>query len=155
MSNINKIVLVKVENYIEKELIQYLNEEDFIDKIIDFCGSKLKEIGCKGLEWLKQKYMIGVYSRNLKNKFSSYNKASKEYKSITLPFAELIKSGDYSKEVYNGYIKSCNRINSILKSFKDVLPYLDYLHPTEAIHNYNMVKDYMYLFTGRNGIIIK
>ena len=156
MSNFSKqIILNKVQKYIEKEYLQLDNEEDFIDKIIDFCGSKLKEIGYAGLEWLKQKYMIGVYSRNIKNKFAAYNKATKEFKTITIEYVDLIKSGDYSKEVYSGYIKSCNRINSTLKTFKDVLPDLDYLHPTEAINNYNTVKDYMYLFTGRNGIIIK
>lgn len=146
--------LINFDNYMHNNAYYIESETDFFDKCLDYIGKWLKSIGSKGLEFLKRKYMIGKYSRNLRKKLVVYNKMKPIYNDILL-MSEIIESGDYDLDTINLYIKQCKLLNNLCKKFQDVFPTLNYLNPQEAINNYQIIKNYMCCFSGRNGIVIK
>ena len=152
--NNKDIALYNFDNYMYQNAKYVETEDDFFDKCLDYLGKWLKSLGNKGLEFLKRKYMIGKYSRNLRKKLQVYNKMKPLYSDIKT-LIKIISSSEYDKNIYNTYIKYCNKLNNMCIKFSDVLPHLNYLNPSEAIHNYLKIQEYMQSFSGRNGIVIK
>ncbi len=146
--------LMRFDDYMSDNAYYIYDDETFLDKCLDYLGKWLKSIGNKGLEFLKQKYMIGKYSRNLRGKLSIYNKMKPIYQNLQT-LASIIETEIYDKQIYNTYIKQCNLLNSMCRKFKDVLPELDYFNPLNASNNYLTIKQYMNNFSGRNGILIR
>ncbi len=152
--NNKELALYNFDNYMYQNAYHIKTEEDFFDKCLDYIGKWLKSIGNKGLEFLKRKYMIGKYSRNLRKKLQVYNKMKPIYSDIKI-LIEIIGSSKYDKNIYNTFIRQCNKLNNMCYKFSDVLPQLNYFNPIDATHNYLSIQEYMQSFSGRDGIVIK
>lgn len=149
----NNKYMVEFDEYMYDNAYQLESENDFLDTCLNKFGKALKYIGNKGLEFIKRKYMIGKYSRNLRKKLQVYNQMKPIYNDIVL-LSKIIESENYDKNIYNTYIKFCNRLNSYCRKFSDIFPKLNYYNPEDAVYNYFEIKKYMCAFSGRKGIKI-
>lgn len=146
--------LTKIDNYLEYNISDIKEESDFIDLLLDKFSELLKYIGKIGYEWLKKKYLIGKYSYELKGRLNAYKKMNNEYKNIE-SFLVVIDTGNYTDEEYKLFVQHLKQLNKLCSTFKSIFPDLDYLNPLQAIYNYNTIKDYMYVLSGKYRFNVK